>query len=377
MRRREVLALLAGAALPWPLRALAKDSLLEESAGFASYMFFLAQKPPAFVMGVTRDGERATFGYSKHGPAAPETPKADTLFRIGSITKAFTGQVLASLAADGIVKLTDPVSKYSPEFAGPSNGSPIRLIDLATHSSGLPREVPRQQGPADNPFATVTREAYANWMKANAPLFPPGSAALYSNFGFDVLAAALSAAGGKPYPDLLTERVLAPLGLKDTTFAPAGDQLSRMMQGHFLDGSPMPFVPTGDVIVGAGGLYSTVDDLLRWLEWHLDRSSPDGSAVRLMDHAAWLPRDGLTAVSGADESGHMDSMGLAWIIMEPQGNRPLVLQKAGGLQGVLSYVAFSPARRIGVVAAINAFDFAAGLEMPKLANNLIADLAPR
>ncbi len=78
-----------------------------------------------------------------------------------------------------------------------------------------------------------------------------------------------------------------------------------------------------------------------------------------------------------DESGHMDAMGLGWVIMAPKRDRPLILQKAGGLQGVFSYVAFAPARGIGVSAAINAFDVAAGLAMAKAANDLIVELSPR
>jgi D-alanyl-D-alanine-carboxypeptidase/D-alanyl-D-alanine-endopeptidase len=78
-----------------------------------------------------------------------------------------------------------------------------------------------------------------------------------------------------------------------------------------------------------------------------------------------------------DESGRMDAMGLGWVIMAPEGDRPLILQKAGGLQGVFSYVAFAPARGTGVCAAINAFDLAAGLAMAKAADELIAELAPR
>jgi len=105
--------------------------------------------------------------------------------------------------------------------------------------------------------------------------------------------------------------------------------------------------------------------------------STEGAAERLIDHAAYLWRDGLNTVFGMDESGHMDAMGLGWVIMAPEGDRPLILQKAGGLQGIFSYVAFAPARNIGVVAAINAFDVNAGLAMAKAANDLIAELAPR
>jgi D-alanyl-D-alanine-carboxypeptidase/D-alanyl-D-alanine-endopeptidase len=150
-----------------------------------------------------------------------------------------------------------------------------------------------------------------------------------------------------------------------------------MMPGHNFDGSPMPNAKTGNVIVGSGGLYSSARDLLAWLKWHLDRFSNERASERLIDHAAYLWRDGLNAVFGMDESGHMDAMGLAWVIMAPEGDRPLILQKAGGLQGVFSYVAFAPARGIGICVAINAFDLAAGLAMAKTANDLIAELAPR
>ncbi len=106
------------------------------------------------------------------------------------------------------------------------------------------------------------------------------------------------------------------------------------MQGHDFDGTALPDVPTGSVIVGSGGLHSTSRNLLRWLQWHLDRFSADGVEERLLDHAAYLWRDGLDAVVGMDESGHMDAMGLGWVIIMPKDDRPLILQKAGGLQGI-------------------------------------------
>jgi D-alanyl-D-alanine-carboxypeptidase/D-alanyl-D-alanine-endopeptidase len=379
MRRRDLLALLAGAALPWPLPARAGQAELDEAVGFTGQVLYLAVKTPALVIGVVRNGQISIQGFGRRAGAADAAPEADTLFRIGSITKAFTGQVLASLAADGVVSLADPLTKYAPEFIAPlsEGGRPIRLIDLATHSAGLPREVPHTEGPPDNPFLNITHDAFAGWLKSNPLLFTPGTSVLYSNFGFDMLAAALSAAARKPYPELLSERVLTPLGLAGTTFAPSPDQTQRLMQGHSFDGSPMPAIPTGPVVVGSGGLLSTPRDLLRWLQWHLDRFGSERAEERLIDHAAYLWRDGLNTVFGMDESGHMDAMGLAWVIMAPEGDRPLILQKAGGLQGCFSYVAFAPARNIGVMVAINGFDFSAATAMTKAANDLIAELAPR
>jgi serine-type D-Ala-D-Ala carboxypeptidase/endopeptidase len=379
MRRRDVLGLLAGAALPWPYPARASPALLDETVGFAGQILFLAAKTPALVLGVVRDGQTSIAGFGRRADDASEAPAGDTLFRIGSITKAFTGQVLASLAADGAVGLADPLTKYAPEFIAPMSegGRPIRLVDLATHSAGLPREVPHAPGPPADPFVNITPAAFADWLKANPLLFTPGTSISYSNFGFDLLAAALASAAGLPYPDLLDARVLGPLGLRDTTFAPSAGQAARIMHGHDFDGSALPNAATGPVIVGSGGLHSSPRDLLAWLEWHLDRFSNERATERLIDHAAYLWRDGLNAVIGMDESGRMDAMGLGWVIMAPEGDRPLILQKAGGLQGVFSYVAFAPARNIGVMVAINAFEIAAALAMAKAANDLIAELAPR
>ena len=379
MRRRDLLALLAGAALPWPHATRAAQTELDEAVDFTGQILFVASKVPALVIGVVQNGRTSIHGFGRRADGSDAEPDGDTVFRVGSITKAFTGQVLASLAADGVVSLGDPLTKYVPDFFDPLSeaGRPVRLIDLATHSAGLPREVPHEPGPPDNPFVHITREAFVAWLKANPLLFTPGTAISYSNFGFDLLAAALSAAANKPYPDLLAERVLAPLYLADTTFGPSGGKIARLMQGHNFDGAAMPYAPTGEVIVGSGGLYSTPRDLLRWLHWHLDRMSNEGARERLIDHAAYLWRDGLHTVYGMDESGHMDAMALGWVIMAPEADRPLILQKAGGLQGVFSYVAFAPTRNVGVAVAINAFDVNAGLGMAKAANELIAALAPR
>jgi D-alanyl-D-alanine-carboxypeptidase/D-alanyl-D-alanine-endopeptidase len=139
----------------------------------------------------------------------------------------------------------------------------------------------------------------------------------------------------------------------------------------------MPDVKATAVMAGASSLYSTPSDILRWLAWHLDRFSPQGANLRLVDHAAYVPRDGLSPVSGFDESGHMDAMGLGWVVMAPKEGRPLILQKAGGLQGIFSYAAFAPTRGVGVFVTINQFNIGAALAMAAAANDLIAQLAPR
>src|SRR5437762_9461873 len=99
----------------------------------------------------------------------------------------------------------------------------------------------------------------------------------------------------------------------------------------------------------------------------MDGPAGDRAEVRLLDHASYVQRDGLALVSGLDESGHMSAMSLGWIVMAPEGDRPLILQKAGGFQGVFSYTAFAPTRGVGVFIAINKFDFGGSILMAKVA----------
>ena len=357
----------------------AQDKLLNEIVGFNGVMLFLESRVPAMIIGAVRNGETAVVGFGEISDGSGKVPDGQTLLRIGSITKAFTGQVLADRVGKGSVKFTDRLQDRLgwPVKVPERGGRQIRLIELATHTSGLPREVDRPAGPADDPFRTLTQDAYIKGLQSDALLFSPGTGGLYSNFAFDLLAAALANAAGKPYDALLKESVLDPAGLKDTVLALRDGDASRLLQGHNFDGKPMPNVKATVVMAGASSLYSTPNDILRWLAWHLDRFSPQDAELRLLDHAAYVPRDGLSPVAGFDEAGHMDAMGLGWVIMAAKGDRPLILQKAGGLQGIFSYAAFAPTRGVGVFVAINQFNLGAAITMMAAANALIEQLAPR
>jgi D-alanyl-D-alanine-carboxypeptidase/D-alanyl-D-alanine-endopeptidase len=353
------------------------DPLLDEIVDFTGQILFIDTKVPGLVIGAVRNGEVSVRGFGERaGPGSPP-PDGDTVLRIGSVTKAFTGEMLAHLTAAGTVRLADPLIKLAPEFAGSVDPDVqrIRLLDLATHSGGLPRELPHEPGADDDPFASISRDGFAAWLAKEKLLFAPGRSVLYSNFGFDLLAIALSEAAKQPYPDLLKATITGPLAMKDTGFTITEEQKGRLMRGHAPDGTMMPIVPTGPTIVGSGGLYSTPNDLLRWMRWHLDRFGTDGAEARLLDHALYVMRDGLEIASGMDESGHMDGLGLAWIGMMAAKDAPFILQKAGGLQGTFSYVAFAPTRGVAVFVAINKFDFAAAFQMGKFANELLANLS--
>jgi D-alanyl-D-alanine-carboxypeptidase/D-alanyl-D-alanine-endopeptidase len=378
LRMSAMAAIATAGVVPSPSPARA-DALLDEIVDFTGQVFIVDTKVPAVVIGAIRDGQTSVRGFGERAGQGSPPPDGATILRLGSITKAFTGEMLAHLTADGTVELAQPLAKWAPDLtAGTgSDVQRIRLIDLATHAGGLPREVPHEPGPDDDPFATITPEAFATWLKQKPLLFTPGTAILYSNFGFDLLAIALSKAAKKPYPDLLKEKITGSLGMKDTGFALTDEQKTRLMQGHAPDGTAMPDVPTASVIVGSGGLYSTADDLLLWMKWHLDRLGEKNAEVRVLDHALYVMRNGLKTVSGMDESGHMDAMGLGWVGMMAKDDRPFILQKAGGLQGIFTYIALAPTRNAAVFIAINKFDFGAAFAMGEFANEMLETIAPR
>jgi len=224
--------------------AKAEDPFLNEIVEFGGAVMFLEMGVPGMVLGAVRHGETAVAGFGEIRDGSGVEPDGDTRLRIGSITKAFTGAVLASMAADGTVRLTDTLQSHLDwDVTVPSrDGNEIRLVDIATHTSGLPREVPRADGPADDPHAAITKEAMIASLTDDPLLFAPGTSGIYSNFAFDLLAVALETAGGKPYADLLQERVLDPAGLTATGFELPSD-LSTVMQGHGF---------AGEAVMGAG-----------------------------------------------------------------------------------------------------------------------------
>ncbi|MFI0844344.1 D-alanyl-D-alanine-carboxypeptidase/endopeptidase AmpH [Mesorhizobium sp. IMUNJ 23232] len=378
--RRLLFSLMAACAIATPHVAAAEDRLLEEAVGFAGGIAFLGSGAPGLVIAAVRDGETAFAGFGEIRKGSGQTPDEHTLMRIASISKTFCGDLMGSMIVDGTVGAADPLAKHLGQgWTVPEReGRTLRLVDLVTQASGLPREVPNQTGgTAENPFAGNTFElSRAEFAKADPYLFPPGTGAFYSNWGYDLLGLALSNAGGKAYGDLLAERVLKPRGLTDTRLNLAEGDAARTMQGHFFDGTPMPLAPSPETIGCAGGLYSSAADMMKFMAWHLGKDAA-GDAERTIDHAGWLWRDGLSPVSGIDDAGPMGMMTLGWVGVLPDKDKPLMLNKTGGLQGQFSYVVMAPTRGVGVFVSINQFSVAGFNGMVAAANDLVAALAPR
>lgn len=368
MRTTALALAICGAALP----AFADDPLLNDTLEFSGQIFLLDTGVPGVIIGGVRKGETAVFGFGETAKGSGLTPDGDTVVSIGSVSKTFTGLALAHLVAEGTVAMTDPAGPLIdlPVTLPERDGHPIRLVDLATHASGLPRELESlTDGSRFSDDSVVANLADARL------LFTPGRGIFYSNMGFDLLGMALSGAAGTPFVDLMQTSVLDPIGLAATSYnLPEGD---NVLTGYDWNGNEMPEDEPAENANGASRLHSTAKDMLRYLQWNLDTYGDPGQETRALSHAGWLVRDGLETVYGMDTSGHMDAMGLGWVIMMPDGDRPLILQKSGGAHGIFTYVAFAPGRDVGVFMAINQYNFSASAAMGHLVNDLVATLSPR
>ena len=250
-----------------------------------------------------RDGQLTFAGLGEHGDAPPTR---DTPYELGSITKTFTGALLADAVDRGEVTLLDPVSTYLPELAAtPAGASTLR--QLATHTAGLP-PFPTSSAPTvalrvlgnDNPYAGSVADLLA--ATRTSRLSQPDTYR-YSNLGVALLGHALARAAQAPdWATLLQQRILDPLGMTRTVVV---DQADRAPAGvatpHRANGWPAPFW-TGSAFAPAGSsTVTTAGDLATWAGALLDGSAPGSSAMEPL----------------ADISG--GRIGLAWHVREVDG----------------------------------------------------------
>jgi len=281
-------------------------------------------------IGVWKHGERRVFTY---GAAKP-----DSLFEIGSISKTFTGLILARMVAEGKVRLDEPVRELLPAgTAKKPAGEEITLLDLVTHHSGLPR-MPDNFHPADwdNPYADYGTEQLYAYLKSHGVAKPEDATFLYSNLGVGLLGQALAERAGRSYPNLLREEITDPLGMADTVIKLSADQERRFMQGHDAKQRPVHAWDL-DALAGAGAIRSTAGDLLTYLDANLhpeEYASLSGPLA--MSHR-------LRASAGGGQ------IALAWAYTADSGT----YQHDGGTAGFSSQAFFNPRADCAAVVLIN------------------------
>jgi serine-type D-Ala-D-Ala carboxypeptidase/endopeptidase len=287
-------------------------------------------------------------GYGETGPGSGVRPDASSVVRLCSLTKIFTTDVLSKLVKDGTVHLDDTLQQYAPTGAVvPQKMTAITLLDLATHTSGLSREV----GTAPRGTPHFTYPDYATrwrWLPRQKLLFEPGSSALYSNVGYDLLSDALSAATHKPFSVLLSEETLKPLGLRETTYTLTESQCARLMTNKRAGSLCAPTLNTE----GSSGLYSTAADVAIWLKYLLGTGSPAIPAQADAAHAIYLLPSDLRLQSGLAHAGKPAGIGLGWMHLGANDDPQHLIEKTGGGAGFTTYITIHPASHTALFVAM-------------------------
>ncbi|HWN70055.1 MAG TPA: serine hydrolase domain-containing protein [Haliangium sp.] len=316
-----------------------------------------ARPESGVVVGVVRESRARVYGYGRVGPQTGDVPGGDTVYEIGSLSQVLTAVLLADAVVRGEVKLEDPVARHLPRGSvvprhDKAPDAPIRLVHLATHTSGLPA-VPMYT--RKSPLASTSR--LLRFVRKQKLARPPGSAYQESLLGVALLGLALEKGTDKDYESLLLERVLLPLGMGSTRTEPSASMAPRLARGHDADGKAVSAQRQSAPLLACCALRSTVHDLLRLVAAYL-RSDSQLSAA--MD-ATRVVR----AQHGAGGPGG-DDVGLGWML-DADG----VLWQRGQRPGFDGFVAVHRERGVGVVILASS----EGWDLAALGRDVLARLA--
>lgn len=326
------------------------------------------------VLVVVRGDKVFLHGYGETAPGSQTVPTADSVIRLCSLTKIFTTDLLARLVADGTLQLDDPLERYAPPGAiVPQKDARITLLELATHTAGLEREIGTP--PRHTPHFTYPDfDTRWRWLAGTELKYTPGTQAYYSNVGFDLLSDALAGAAHTGYSTLLSSRILKPLNMWDTTYYPSASQCALLMRSFDNEG---PCTVT-ESTQGSSGLYSTATDIAKWLRYLVGPATPESPAQPDAAHAVYLLPSSLKEASGLSHAGRPSGIGLGWMHLGANEDISHLIEKTGGGAGFITYIAIHPASHTALfVATTNGgpHGWAPGFNLFTASNNALLALA--
>ena len=285
------------------------------------------------VVGIVDEHGSRIFGCGRPDNETDQKVDGNTLFEIGSVTKTFTTLLLEDMVGRGQMQLDDPVAKYLPRSVKvPSrDGKEITLHELATHTSGLPREPDNVDSQREyNPWADYTPEKLYAFLSGYRLTRDPGAQFEYSNPGIALLAQAIALKAGRDYESLLVERICRPLKMDSTLITLTPDLKARLAVGHGATGYAVPSSEFG-ALAPVGEIRSTASDMLKYLSANLGLTPSDLTPLMQKAHQA---------VPGTD-------MGLAWATSrDPQ--RTEIIFHNGATYGYFAFAGLdraAPSRR--------------------------------
>jgi len=323
----------------------------------------------------TPDGRSRCFGYGGVGtPGGAHPPDGDTIFQIGSVSKVFITALLAVLVDEGVLHYEDTVRGILPPET-PVNGEfgKVTLYELAINMGGLPRQPASLSQLRDftaflftgrNLYAYIDKPFLDNYLRNKNVKPKDAREYVYSNVGYGLLAHLIEVKTGRPFQELLEEKICRPLHLRDTTFVLTAEQQKRLAVGHagrqpFLmrRGDPVAPWDMGEIMRPAGCLYSTVNDLLVFAQ----------ASLGMPGHAI---EPALASTQRVQLRRPAEDVAFGWLINYVGDDRLKVTYKQGVIAGYSAYIGLSAESGIGVVVLYNTFSWD-----EEVGHNLILRLA--
>ena len=302
------------------------------------------------------------FGYADLEKKIPADPQ--TVYRIGSVTKAFTALMLMQLRDAGKLHLDDPIEKYLPEFKIKSrfpDARPATFRQVAAHYSGLPREAPMLYEYQVVTDEQPSVEEQLKSLKDVEMLFPAMTMYSYSNLGYNIMGLALSRVAQQPYDQYVSNQILKPLGMNLSGFA-----LTEQMKKHFAVG----YKPAGSdgshersshltVASASGMLYSNADDMGNWLSSFFGQGPRGGkqvlgsSSVLEMLSPVWVSTDITRNEQGRATLLWYGGSTVGFSVNPIRGDGELIHYKDGLISGFSSIVYINYPRKLGMAVLTN------------------------
>jgi CubicO group peptidase (beta-lactamase class C family) len=324
-----------------PLCGLAQD--LKREVDEISAEFLADKNNFGLAVGLIQNGGKQTFYYGGKFCRGTNDVNAETIFELGSITKLYTAYILGALEKDGKLNRFDLLAKYLPKRIAEKNdwAKKIRLIDLATHTSGLPamdstKSLAKYEGfDENNPFGIFTEKFILKTL-AEIKSVPDYGKVSYSNFGIGLLGIAIEKSSGKSYEELFKSYIIDGFKLNSTHLNLNDEHFTNIALPH-RQGETMPFIRLAKLAPSGAGK-TTLPELLSFMSVHL--APANGKQTEIV---ASLLKNQLPNSS--------EKAALGWGIYEVNGKT--VYFHTGGTYGSSSIVIISPETKSGVAIMAN------------------------
>ena len=335
---------------------------------------------PGLAIAITARGEQRFYAFGVASKATQQPVTRDTLFEIGSVSKTLTATLAAYAQSRGKLSLSDSPSRYLPALQG-SQLDRIKLIDLATHTAG--------DFPLQLPDGIRNDQQLTDYFRAWQPHYAAGTRRVYANPGMGLLGMTAASSLGLPYVEALQNRLLPKLGMRDTFIDVPSSEMARYAQGYNKNGEPVRLNP-GLLANEAYGVKSTSRDLLHLVEAQLGIVETDSSVrqaiaatrtgyyrVGAMTQAlVWEQYDYPVALDdllvGNGSKMVLESQPVEAIAPPLPPQTDAWINKTGSTNGFGAYVAFIPAKQLGIVILANRYY--PNEERVRLAHRILSEL---